>query len=196
MDGLKTGWIEVICGSMFSGKSEELLRRVRRSKIARQKVVVFKPALDQRYASTSVVSHDGGSTQAINLNHPEEIWKFIKDDVQVVAIDEGQFFPEQLVSICNSLADRGIRVIVAGLDTDFRGEPFGPIPTLLAIAEKVDKLQAICVICGEAASRTQRIVNGQPASYHDPVVVLGAAEKYEARCRRCHQVKDKKIAGK
>lgn len=191
MESAKAGWIEVICGSMFSGKSEELLRRVRRARIAKQKVIVFKPALDQRYSSSNVVSHDGGSTQAINLNHPEEIWDFIEDDTQVVAIDEGQFFPEEIVNICNHLADRGIRVIVAGLDTDFRGEPFGPIHTLLAIAEKVDKLQAICVVCGESASRTQRIVNGQPASYFDPVVVLGAAEKYEARCRRCHQVKDK-----
>jgi thymidine kinase len=173
---------------MFSGKSEELIRRIKRAHIARQNVIVFKPALDSRYSQGEVVSHDGEKAQALNLQHPEEIYTHLHDDTQVVAIDEAQFFPDALVQVCQSLADRGYRVIVAGLDMDFRGLPFGPIPSLLAVAEKIDKLQAICVVCGEVASRTQRVINGQPASFEDPVIMIGAAEKYEARCRHCHQV--------
>lgn len=188
MERRNQGSLEVICGSMFSGKSEELIRRVKRARIARQNVVVFKPAIDNRFSHSEVVSHAGVTTQALNLQHPEQIYAHLHSDTQVVAIDEAQFFPESLVQVCQSLADRGLRVIVAGLDTDFRGLPFGPIPSLLAVAEKIDKLQAICVVCGEVASRTQRVINGQPASFEDPVIMIGAAEKYEARCRHCHQV--------
>ncbi|MCR4433005.1 MAG: thymidine kinase [Coprothermobacterota bacterium] len=191
MSERKQGWIEVIAGCMFSGKSEELIRRVKRARIAKQKVQVFKPALDNRFSESHVVSHDGGSTQAINLEHPEDIFRFVDPDTQVVAIDEAQFFSPELVEVCQELADQGVRVIVAGLDMDFRGEPFGCMPELLAIAEKVDKLQAICMVCGEPASRTQRVIEGKPASYFDPVVLLGASEKYEARCRNCHEVPNK-----
>lgn len=183
------GRIEVICGSMFSGKSEELIRRVRRAEIARQTVQVFKPSLDNRYGLDSVNSHDGRATQAIAIERAEQILDFLNEDTTVVAIDEAQFFDEALVDVCRLLADtRGIRVIVAGLDLDFRGEPFGPMPTLIAQAEQVDKLHAICVVCGEEASRSQRLINGQPAHYNDPVILIGAKESYEARCRHCHQV--------
>jgi len=188
---MKKGWIEVITGCMFSGKSEELIRRVRRAKIARQKVQVFKSSLDTRYDEAKVVSHSGARVEAISVDHPEEIIAKIDDDTQVVAIDEAQFFSEKIVDVIEFLADRGIRVIVAGLDLDFRGEPFGPMPALLARAEKVDKLTAICMVCGEEATRTQRIIDGKPASYYDPVVMIGAQEKYEARCRRHHIVPDK-----
>lgn len=191
MSERKQGWIEVIAGCMFSGKSEELIRRVKRARIAKQKVQVFKPALDNRFSRSHVVSHDGGSTLAINLEHPEDIFLHVDPDCQVVAIDEAQFFSPELVEVCQELADRGLRVIVAGLDMDFRGEPFGCMPELLAVAEKVDKLQAICMVCGEPASRTQRVIGGKPASYFDPVVLLGASEKYEARCRNCHEVPNK-----
>ncbi len=183
------GRIEVICGSMFSGKSEELIRRVRRAEIARQTVQVFKPSIDNRYGLDSVNSHDGRAAQAIAIEKAEQILDFLNDDTTVVAIDEAQFFDESLVNICRMLADkRGIRVIVAGLDLDFRGEPFGPMPTLIAQAEQVDKLHAICVVCGEEASRSQRLINGQPAHYDDPIILIGAKESYEARCRHCHQV--------
>ena len=188
---MKKGWIEVITGCMFSGKSEELIRRVRRAKIARQKVQVFKSSLDTRYDEAKVVSHSGAKVEAISVDHPEEIIAKIDDDTQVVAIDEAQFFSEKIVDVIEFLADRGIRVIVAGLDLDFRGEPFGPMPALLARAEKVDKLTAICMVCGEEATRTQRIIDGKPASYYDPVVMIGAQEKYEARCRKHHIVPDK-----
>ncbi len=183
------GRIEVICGSMFSGKSEELIRRVRRAEIARQTVQVFKPSIDNRYGLDSVNSHDGRATQAIAIERAEQILDFLNEDTTVVAIDEAQFFDEALVEVCRLLADRrGIRVIVAGLDLDFRGEPFGPMPTLIAQAEQVDKLHAICVVCGEEASRSQRLINGQPAHYNDPVILIGAKESYEARCRHCHEV--------
>ncbi len=183
------GRIEVICGSMFSGKSEELIRRVRRAEIARQTVQVFKPSIDNRYGLDSVNSHDGRATQAIAIERAEQILDFLNEDTTVVAIDEAQFFDEALVEVCRLLADRrGIRVIVAGLDLDFRGEPFGPMPALIAQAEQVDKLHAICVVCGEEASRSQRLINGQPAHYNDPVILIGAKESYEARCRHCHEV--------
>jgi thymidine kinase len=188
MDAMKPGWIEVICGSMFSGKSEELLRRVRRARIAKQSIQVFKPAFDDRYTHSSVVSHDGGATQAINLAKPQEIFDRLESGTQVVAVDEAQFFSQEFVAVCQELADRGIRVIVAGLDTDFRGLPFGSMPALMAVAEEVDKLQAICVVCGAPAARTQRVINGRPARFEDPVIMIGASEKYEARCRHCHQV--------
>ncbi len=183
-----TGSLEVVTGSMFSGKTDELIRRLRRATIARQKVQVFKPAIDNRYAVEKVRSHAGNDFDAIPIQCSGDILKLLEKDTTVVAIDEAQFFDEELVGIVQSLANRGLRVIVAGLDTDFRGEPFGPMPVLMAQAEKVDKLQAICMVCGEAASRTQRLVNGKPAHYHDPVVIVGASELYEARCRKHHEV--------
>jgi thymidine kinase len=183
------GWIEVVCGSMFSGKTEELIRRVRRAQIARQKVQVFKPAIDTRYAEREVISHNGMQTEAVPVVDTAELRALIEPDTTVVALDEAQFFDDDVVALCEGLADRGTRVIVAGLDMDFRGEPFGPMPALMARAEQVDKLQAICVVCGGVASRTQRIINGQPASYDDPVILVGADEAYEARCRGCHEVR-------
>lgn len=186
------GWIEVICGSMFSGKSEELIRRVRRAEIAKQKVQVFKPVIDNRYGVQNVASHSGAYWDASPVNDVKEIVAALEPDTTVVAIDEVQFLDWTVADLCSDLADRGVRVIVAGLDQDFRGEPFGPMPLLMAQAEIVDKLQAICVICGAPASRTQRLINGRPASYDDPVILVGASEVYEARCRRCHKVPGKK----
>jgi len=183
-----TGWIEVICGSMFSGKSEELIRRVRRVQIAKKKVQVFKPTIDDRYDVQYIYSHNGTKVEAINIAKPKDILEAVATDTDVVAIDEAQFYDDDIVLICKKLADQGKRIIIAGLDQDFRGEPFGPIPKLLAIAEEVDKLQAICIICGNIASRTQRLVNGQPAKYSDPTILIGAKESYEARCRKCHVV--------
>jgi thymidine kinase len=185
----KSGWLEVITGPMYCGKSEELIRRLRRVKIARQKVKVFKPVLDNRYSKKDVVSHSGNSIEAVPVDHPEEILERIDNTVDVVGIDEAQFFHEDLVEICEDLADRGIRVILAGLDRDFRNEPFGPMPELMARAEYVDKLHAICIQCGEPASRTQRLIDGEPAAADDPVILVGASEVYEARCRSCHAIK-------
>jgi thymidine kinase len=182
------GSIEVICGSMFSGKTEELIRRIKRAQIARQRVQVFKPRLDNRYAAEQVASHNGLLYQAISAGDTAEIRAALDTDATVVAIDEVQFFDWDIVDLCRELADRGVRVLVAGLDLDFRGEPFGPMPMLMAEAEHVSKLQAICVVCANAASRTQRLIDGQPASYHDPVIMVGASEVYEARCRHCHEV--------
>jgi thymidine kinase len=182
------GWIEVICGSMFSGKTEELIRRVNRAIIAKQRVQVFKPALDTRYTHEKVTSHSGVQFIATPVAKATDILDNLAADTEVVAIDEAQFFDWAIAEVCNELADRGLRVIVAGLDMDFRGEPFGPMPVLMAQAEKVDKLQAICQSCGAPASRTQRLINGQPAAYDDPVILVGAEEVYEARCRMCHRV--------
>ena len=183
-----TGSIEVITGSMFSGKTDELIRRLRRASIARQIVQVFKPAIDNRFAEQKVTSHAGNDYDAIPIQSSEDILRLLDEQVTVVAVDEAQFFDSKIVSVIQELANRGLRVIVAGLDTDFRGEPFGPMPTLIAQAEKVDKLHAICMVCGEDACRTQRLVNGSPAHYHDPVVIVGASEMYEARCRAHHVV--------
>lgn len=185
------GSVEVICGSMFSGKTDELIRRLRRATIARQQVQVFKPAIDIRYATEKVKSHAGSEFDALPVAQATDIRQHIKSDTTVIAIDEAQFFDLAVVDLVTELADCGMRVIVAGLDTDFRGEPFGFMPALMCKAEKVDKLQAICMVCGEPASRTQRLVNGQPARYDDPVVIVGAAELYEARCRQHHEVPGK-----
>jgi thymidine kinase len=182
------GSVEVICGSMFSGKTDELIRRLRRATIARQHVQVFKPAIDIRYAVEKVSSHAGSDFAAIPIEKAAEIYERLDKQTTVVAIDEAQFFDDEIIQVVEKLADQKIRVIVAGLDTDFRGEPFGPMPELMARAEHVDKLQAICMVCGEPASRTQRLVNGNPARFHDPVVIAGAAEMYEARCRTHHEV--------
>ncbi|MGD2206076.1 MAG: thymidine kinase [Anaerolineae bacterium] len=182
------GWIEIICGSMFSGKTEELIRRVRRARIAKQKVQVFKPALDDRYRTKQVASHNGLQWQAVPISDAHEILDRLEPDTTVVAVDEVQFFDWEISKICNELAERGLRVILAGLDMDFRGEPFGPMPLLMAEAEEVTKLQAICVVCGAPASRTQRLIDGQPAAYDDPLILVGGSESYDARCRHCHLV--------
>lgn len=185
------GSVEVITGSMFCGKTEELIRRLRRATIARQKVMVFKPIIDDRYAFNKVTSHSGADFEAIPINHSSEIFGLLAEGINVVGIDEAQFFDEGIVDVAQTLADQGLRVIVTGLDTDFRGEPFGCMPVMIVKADKVDKLAAICMRCGEPATRTQRLVNGAPAHYHDPVVIVGAAEMYEARCRHCHEVPGK-----
>ena len=182
------GSLEVITGSMFSGKTDELIRRLRRAVIARQKIQVFKPAIDNRYAEEKVISHAGADFDAQPVENAQAILKHLAPETTVVGIDEAQFFDESILDICDMLAERGVRVIAAGLDMDFRGEPFGVMPALMAKAERVDKLRAICMVCGAEASRTQRLVNGQPARYDDPVVIVGAAELYEARCRQHHQV--------
>lgn len=182
------GSIEVICGSMFSGKTDELIRRLVRATIARQKVQVFKPAIDVRYAAEKVTSHTGADFDAVPVEKSAEILGRLDADTTVVGIDEAQFMDADVVKVAQELADLGKRVLVAGLDMDFRGEPFGPMPLLMSKAERVDKLHAICMVCGEEASRTQRLVNGKPARYDDPVVIVGAAELYEARCRVHHEV--------
>jgi thymidine kinase len=182
------GSIEVVCGSMFSGKTDELIRRLVRATIAKQKVQVFKPAIDIRYAVEKVTSHAGSNYDALPVEKAADIRDNLDRDTTVVGIDEAQFFDPEVVSVADELAARGIRVLVAGLDTDFRGEPFGPMPLLMSRAEHVDKLHAICMVCGDEASRTQRLVNGKPARYDDPVVIVGASELYEARCRLHHEV--------
>lgn len=182
------GSVEVICGSMFSGKTEELIRRLKRATIARQKVQVFKPMIDIRYDMEKVTSHAGMAFDALPVKNSKEILVNLAPETTVVGIDEAQFFDDGIVELVNHLAEKDIRVIVAGLELDFRGEPFGSMPILLSMAEKVDKLQAICMVCGEPASRTQRLVDGRPAKFDDPVVIVGAAEMYEARCRKHHEV--------
>lgn len=182
------GSIEIVCGSMFSGKTDELIRRLVRATIAKQKVQVFKPAIDIRYAVEKVTSHAGSDFDAIPVQKAADIHKKLAADTTVVGIDEAQFFDPEIVQVAQELASRGIRVLVAGLDMDFRGEPFGPMPVLMSMAESVDKLHAICMVCGDEASRTQRLVNGKPARYDDPVVIVGASEMYEARCRVHHEV--------
>jgi thymidine kinase len=182
------GSIEVVCGSMFSGKTDELIRRLIRATIAKQKVQVFKPAIDIRYAVEKVTSHAGANYEATPVASAAEIREKLDSDTTVVGIDEAQFFDPEVAEVAQELAARGVRVIVAGLDMDFRGEPFGPMPLMLAKAERVDKLHAICMVCGDEASRTQRLVNGKPAKYDDPVVIVGASELYEARCRKHHEV--------
>ncbi len=187
--GGQDGWIEVVSGVMFSGKSEELLRRVRRALIAKKRVQVFKSHLDDRYGGVfTISSHDGHHADAIPVSTSVQIAEAVEEGVEVVAIDEAQFLDDGVVRVANALADRGIRVIVAGTDMDFRGEPFGPIPHLLAVAEKVDKLHAICVRCGDLATRNQRLIDGEPAPAEGPTIQVGGAETYEARCRRCHEV--------
>ena len=182
------GSIELICGSMFSGKTEELIRRARRARIAKQKVQVFKPAIDDRYEVEKLASHDGLSFDAVSVGQAAEILDRVDEDTQVVIVDEVQFLDHGIIQVCNVLADAGKRVIVAGLDNNFRGEPFGPVPFLMAQADVVDKLHAICVVCGAPATRTQRLIDGRPAWYDDPIIMVAASEVYEARCRRCHEV--------
>jgi thymidine kinase len=187
----REGWIEVITGPMYAGKTEELIRRVKRLEFAKQNIIVFKPQIDNRYAQDEVVSHNNSRTRSINITQAKDIMKYVNDETEVVAIDEIQFLDEEAVRICEYLADSGIRVIVSGLDRDFRGEPFSFMPTLLSMAEEVTKLSAICVCCHTPATRTQRIVDGKPANYSDPIILVGAKDSYEARCRHCHEVPGK-----
>lgn len=179
--GQRSGWIEVVCGSMFSGKTEELLRRIRRAKIANQKIGIFKPKADVRYDDQEVVSHDDNSILSIPVTKSEDIFKYI-EDVNVVGIDEAQFFDLKLPEVCEKLAIKGIRVIVAGLDMDFQGKPFGPIPALLAKAEYITKVHAICPHCGNLATHSYRL------SSEKDTVVLGEKDKYEPRCRLCYNM--------
>jgi len=182
------GRLEVITGPMFCGKTDEMLRRLRRAIIAKQKIQVFKPGFDVRYSSEKVTSHAGNEYDAYPIENITDIPTFLLDDVTLVAIDEAQFFGEEIIPVIQDLVDKGIRVIVGGLDMDFRGLPFGQMPMLLSQAEVVDKLHAICMVCGEEATRTQRLVDGEPAYFEDPIIIVGASEMYEARCRIHHQV--------
>jgi thymidine kinase len=187
--GPRSGSIEVIAGVMFSGKSEELIRRVRRALIARRRVQVFKSHLDERYSGLQrVSSHDGRSFDAVPVSSAIEVMSLVHPETEIVAVDEAQFLDHGIVEVVTTLANQGIRVILAGTDTDFRGEPFGPMGELMAIAEMVDKLRAICIVCGDLACRNQRLVDGRPAPYDAPVIQVGGSESYEARCRHCHQL--------
>ncbi len=186
----RPGWIEVICGCMFAGKTEELIRRINVLTYGKQKIVAFKPCIDNRYSAEDIVSHNGKKVKSFPISEANQIWEHIDEDVDVVAIDEVQFFDAKIVDVCEQLAYQGKRVMVAGLDTDFRGEPFGIMPQLLTRAEFVTKLTAVCVKCGSPATRTQRLVNGEPAKYTDSIVLVGASEHYEPRCRHCHEVID------
>lgn len=191
----REGWLEVICGCMFAGKTEELIRRINVLSFAKKKIVIFKPRIDNRYSEKQIVSHSGTSIDCIVIDKAMDILDYVsKDsDIDVVAIDEVQFLDKDVVEICDYLADQGKRVMVAGLDKDFRGEPFGVMPELLTRAEFVTKLTAVCAKCGAPATRTQRLINGEPASFEDPVVLVGATDHYEPRCRHCHNVLDKPI---
>lgn len=187
----REGWIEVISGCMFAGKTEELIRRINVLSYAKKKIKVFKPCIDNRYSDTEIVSHSGAHIPCVTIKHSKEILKHIDEDVEVIAIDEVQFFDNDVIDICEYLADKGVRVMVAGLDKDFRGEPFGVMPELLTRAEFVTKLTAVCAKCGAPATRTQRIVDGIPASFEQDIVLVGAKENYEPRCRHCHEIPDK-----
>ncbi len=187
--GTRPGWIEIVSGVMFAGKSEELIRRVRRAVIARKKIQVFKSHLDDRYSGVfTVSSHDGTIVEAEPVQSALEIMERVRADTEVVAVDEAQFLDAGIVRVANTLAARGVRVILVGTDSDFRGEGFGAMPQLMAAAEIVDKLYAICVVCGGPATRNQRLINGRPAPYDSPQIMVGGRESYEARCRHCHQV--------
>ncbi len=180
-----SGWIEVVCGSMYSGKTEELLRRIKRAQIARQKIQVFKPQIDNRYSVDHVQSHDANRVHSRPVERAKDILKLVENNTRIVGIDEAQFFDDSIVDVAQTLAYRGIRVIVAGLDLDFKGLPFGPMPKLLAVAEQVTKLNAVCMVCGGTASRSQRIK--APQGQLQARVVVGAHDMYEARCRFCHE---------
>lgn len=187
----REGWIEVISGCMFAGKTEELIRRINVLSYAKKNIIVFKPKIDNRYSDSEIVSHSGAKVPCLVVEKAQDILKKIEADTEVVAIDEVQFFDKDIVEVCEYLADKGIRVMVAGLDKDFRGESFGVMPELLTRAEFVTKLTAVCAKCGAPATRTQRLVNGKPAGFEDPIVMVGADESYEPRCRHCHHVPNK-----
>ncbi len=181
--------MEVIAGVMFSGKSEELIRRVRRAVIARKRVQVFKSHIDDRYGGVySVSTHDGAALHAEPVDSAAEVWRHLHSETSVVAIDEVQFLDDAIADVATELVTTGRRVILAGTETDFRGEPFGSMPILMSIAEVVDKLHAICVVCGDPACRNQRLIGGRPAAYDSPIIFVGGKQTYEARCRRCHEV--------
>lgn len=187
------GRLEVVCGSMFSGKSEELIRRLIRSEIAKQKTCVFKHRLDNRMTIDYIHAHNGDKIKAVALENPEDMSLFITDDIQVIGVDEVQFFSSAIVNEINAFVDAGKRVIVAGLDLDFRGQPFGCIPTLMAIADSVTKLNAVCMECGEDAHFTQRLIDNKPAKFNDPIIMVGAQECYQARCRNCFSIDKRTI---
>ncbi len=180
------GVLEVICGSMFSGKSEELIRRIKRAQFAKLKVLVFKHSLDTRIETDHIQSHNGSQLQALLTDNPSALNAHITSNVQIIGIDEIQFFSPEIIPIICALIDAGKRIIVAGLDLDFKGYPFGCMPSLMAIADHVTKLKAICLPCGKDAHFTQRLINGKPARYDDPLILIGAQEQYQARCRDCH----------
>jgi thymidine kinase len=184
----RPGWIEVICGPMFAGKSEELIRRIKRLEYAKKKTLVFKPGIDNRYSADEVVSHSNLKAKSISIKDSKEILDYVDSSTFAIAVDEVQFLDKEIIYIAQRLALKGIRVILGGLDTDFRGEPFPITASLMTIAEDVLKLTAICVVCGAPATKTQRIINGKPAHYADPIIKVGASEAYEPRCRHCHQV--------
>ena len=187
-----SGWVEVVAGSIFSGKTEELLRPLRRAEIAGQDVIAFTPAVDDRYGDATIGSHEGRQWEATVVdNEGPGVWDIEEhlNGEEVVAIDEANFFDNDLVNVCEVLAAEGRRVVVSGTDITFRGEPFNPLPQLMATAEYVDKLRAICSVCGEPATRNQRLVDGEPAHIDDPTIVVGAEESYEARCRNCHTLR-------
>ena len=192
----KEGWLEVISGCMFAGKTEELIRRIKVLEYAKKKIAVFKPKIDNRYSEDSVVSHAGSSVKSFNIKNAREIFDYIDDSYDVIAIDEVQFFDEEIVEICDHFADQGKRVMVAGLDMDFRGEPFSVMPQLFTHAEFVTKLTAVCMKCGAPATRSQRLIDGHPARYDDPIIQVGASEQYEARCPHCHEVPGKRTIHK
>ena len=192
----KEGWLEVISGCMFAGKTEELIRRIKVLEYAKKKIAVFKPKIDNRYSEDSVVSHAGSSVKSFNIKNAREIFDYIDDSYDVIAIDEVQFFDEEIVEICDHFADQGKRVMVAGLDMDFRGEPFSVMPQSFTHAEFVTKLTAVCMKCGAPATRSQRLIDGHPARYDDPIIQVGASEQYEARCRHCHEVPGKRTIHK
>lgn len=187
----RPGYVEVISGCMFAGKTEELIRRIKVLEYAKKKVMVFKPVIDNRYSEKKVVSHAGSEVESIVIREAREILNYVDETVDVIAVDEVQFFDENIIEICDYYASKGKRVMIAGLDMDFRGEPFGVMPILITKAEFVTKLTAVCTVCGAPATRTQRLINGRPGSYDDPVILVGAAESYEARCRHCHEVRCK-----
>ncbi len=192
----KNGFIEVVCGPMFAGKTEELIRRIRRLQYAKQNIIVFNPKLDDRFSQTELVSHNNNRTSAYFIEKSTDAYQYVDKSTNAVVFDEAQFFDMEIVKVADDLADKGIRVIIGGLDTDFRGEPFGPMPYLLAKAEFVTKLTAICVKTGEPATRTQRIVNGNPADYYEDIILVGANESYESRSRHAHEVPNKPKYGK
>ncbi|MCL1949839.1 MAG: thymidine kinase [Turicibacter sp.] len=189
-DFRKDGWLEAISGGMYAGKTEELIRRLKRLDFAKREYKLFKPAIDNRYSDKEVVSHSGLKMPSIPIEKPVEILSLVTENTYAVAIDEVQFFDDTVIQVLEHLADQGFRVIAAGLDKDFRGEPFGPMPILLTKAEEVTKLTSICSVCGGPATRSQRLIEGKPVSYHDPIIQVGAAEAYEPRCRHCHVVRD------
>ena len=195
MDRARHGWIEVVAGVMFSGKSEELMRRVRRALIASREVQLFKSHLDDRYGGVfRISSHNGGQVEAVPVRNSAHLGEKVRPETEVVAIDEVQFLDDGICQIADALADSGMRVIVAGTDMDFRGEPFGPMGSLLARAERIDKLLAICMVCGDAATRNQRLIDGEPAPADGPTIHVAALDSYEARCRRCHEVPERESA--